>query len=95
MKHIRREIIDAIQMTKENRDNNVEWPEWLNAAWNYSENQEGRVFPFMNFLGINFGRFVHKVEENDYIYKDLTHDTIHSIDSETFNRLYKAIEDPQ
>jgi hypothetical protein len=27
-------IIEAFQMTRERRLDNIEWPEWLNRAWN-------------------------------------------------------------
>ena len=27
-------VIEAFQMTKERRQDNSEWPSWLNEAWN-------------------------------------------------------------
>ena len=38
-------VIEAFQMTREARANNVDWPEWLNAAWNEERGAEGSVYP--------------------------------------------------
>jgi hypothetical protein len=37
-------IIEAFQMTKERRQDNSEWPNWLNKAWQ-KEVSEGAVWP--------------------------------------------------
>ncbi|MEQ1691403.1 MAG: hypothetical protein ABMA00_08975 [Gemmatimonas sp.] len=36
-------VIEAFQMTRESRQDNSEWPEWLNRAWNGPEGQAGTV----------------------------------------------------
>lgn len=36
--------IEAFQMTPERRNNNSEWPHWLNEAWQKSVPQMGAVF---------------------------------------------------
>lgn len=38
-------VIEAFQMTKERRQNNEDWPEWLNLAWNKDSNVEGAIYP--------------------------------------------------
>ena len=38
-------VIEAFQMTKENRISNVHWPEWLNKAWNEEAGKPGAVWP--------------------------------------------------
>ena len=38
-------VIEAFQMTKEARQNNSEWPEWLNEAWNKEAGTVGAVWP--------------------------------------------------
>lgn len=38
-------VIEAFQMTEARRQDNSEWPEWLNRAWNKSHDEEGCVFP--------------------------------------------------
>lgn len=36
-------VIDAFQMTKERRQDNFEWPQWLHEAWQKSFHDEGSV----------------------------------------------------
>ncbi|SME89372.1 hypothetical protein [Desulfovibrio gilichinskyi] len=36
-------VIEAFQMTKERRQDNSEWPEWLNKAWNKELGEIGFV----------------------------------------------------
>lgn len=38
-------VIDAFRMTYERRQNNVDWPEWLNLAWSKSHDDEGAIYP--------------------------------------------------
>ena len=38
-------VVDAFQMTKERRQDNSEWPNWLNKAWNNDYPCEGAVWP--------------------------------------------------
>ena len=37
--------IEAFQMTKENRQDNSDWPNWLNRAWQLIPNEVGSVYP--------------------------------------------------
>jgi hypothetical protein len=37
-------VIEAFQMTPERRYNNVDWPEWLNRAWNLEAECPGAVY---------------------------------------------------
>lgn len=36
-------VIEAFQMTKERRQDNSEWPEWLHRGWNTDWNEPGAV----------------------------------------------------
>jgi hypothetical protein len=38
-------VIEAFQMTEARRQDNSEWPEWLNKAWQKEALEEGAVFP--------------------------------------------------
>lgn len=38
-------VIEAFQMTKERRQDNSEWTEWMNKAWNKPNNEEGSLYP--------------------------------------------------
>ena len=42
---------DAFQMTHERRVSNVDWPEWLNRAWNEERGAVGAVFPTVPSTG--------------------------------------------
>jgi hypothetical protein len=35
-------VIEAFQMTEERREDNSEWPSWLNKAWNRERDTPGR-----------------------------------------------------
>ena len=37
--------IEAFQMTRERRDKNEDWPDWLHEAWNKQAREIGAVFP--------------------------------------------------
>ena len=38
-------VIEAFQMTKERRESNVDWPQWLHEAWCKDFPSEGAVWP--------------------------------------------------
>lgn len=46
MKFIKKPVtVEAFQMTRERRQNNKDWPEWLNEAWNKPHGVPGAVYP--------------------------------------------------
>ena len=38
-------VIEAFQMTQEARQNNTDWPDWLNQAWQKPIMEQGAVYP--------------------------------------------------
>jgi hypothetical protein len=40
-------VIEAFQMTRERRQDNSDWPEWLHEAWNTPHDQSGALYPGM------------------------------------------------
>ena len=36
-------VIEAFQMTRERRQNNIDWPHWLNEAWQKDFSEKGAV----------------------------------------------------
>ena len=60
-------------MTKERRMDNIEWPEWLNRAWNKHEMRAGAVFrqnmdaPLPDLLCIQTLEGTHLVQWGDWI----------------------------
>ena len=68
-------IIDAFQMTQEHRNNNQDWPEWLNRAWNLDPG-EGSLYidsddPTRNRLCIGTLEGVHRVDWDDWIIRGI------------------------
>lgn len=37
-------VIEAFQMTEKRRNDNMDWPEWLNEAWNKKQTDVGALF---------------------------------------------------
>lgn len=67
-------VIEAFQMTQERRANNIDWPEWLNRAWNEDRTTPGAVYPeqYPNSDGTDHLRIVTlegdlRVEWGDFI----------------------------
>ena len=65
-------IIQAFQMTEERRNDNRDWPEWLNYAWNKNEGEQCAVLidsddPDRQRLVIWTLEGVQRVEWNDWI----------------------------
>ncbi len=45
-------VIEAFQMTRKRREDNFDWPEWLNRAWNGDRDAPGTLQPrFMTSKG--------------------------------------------
>ena len=38
-------MVEAFQMTKERRQDNSDWPQWLHRAWNKEVNEVGSLWP--------------------------------------------------
>lgn len=66
-------VIEAFQMTKERRMDNIDWPEWLNDAWNKNEGEAGAVFrkdmdaQMPDLLCIQTLEGIHLVDWGDWI----------------------------
>lgn len=67
-------VVEAFQMTQEHRQDNKDWPEWLNRAWNKDHSEPGAVFPSKypdsdgtDELLIYTLEGVHRVEFDDWI----------------------------
>jgi hypothetical protein len=46
-------VIEAFQMTAEHRASNVDWPEWLHAAWQKGFETVGALYPVASSLVIH------------------------------------------
>lgn len=92
-------IIEAFQMTESRRQDNSEWPAWLNEAWNRHYTEEGAVFPkdylFSNGndpLCINTMEGVLNVLFGDYIIKGVM-DEIYPCRPDIFEATYEEVID--
>lgn len=90
-------IIDAFQMTMERRQDNSEWPEWLNKAWQKDPNEGGSVspkdWPHSNGedkLSIRTPKGTMTVEWNDWIIMDVM-GGIYPCKPDIFDKTYEAI----
>lgn len=91
-------VIEAFQMTEERREDNSEWPEWLNAAWQMSRHDEGAVFPVMtpegmkdNLICINTLEGYMTVGWGDYIIQGITGE-LYPCKPEIFEATYEKVE---
>lgn len=61
-------VIDAFQMTRERRESNADWPQWLHEAWNRNNGEPGALYPAgTETLAIFTPEGIHTVSPNDWI----------------------------
>lgn len=82
--------IEAFQMTKERRWDNVNWPFWLHKAWNESTKDIGCFYCILggDEVFINTIAGVKQVHFGDYIVKDVDGD-IYPLTKEIFKKTYE------
>ena len=91
-------VIEAFQMTRERRQDNKDWPEWLNAAWNKEPGTEGAVssvdYPRSDGedeLEIYTLEGVHQVGWNDWIIRGVKGE-LYPCKPDIFNATYEVAE---
>lgn len=90
-------VIEAFQMTKERREDNSEWPNWLHEAWNKSHGEIGALYPedYPNSNGSDRLR-IQTLEGNqlvswgDYIIKGV-HGEIYPCKPDIFEKTYEEV----
>ena len=93
-------VVDAVQMTKDRRLDNRDWPEWLNDAWSLPVDAVGSVFCSSDgtvegdlctplFLNTRFG--VIKIEWDNWLILDESEELITHV-PEIFPALYDPVE---
>ena len=90
--------IEAFQMTKERRSNNIEWPGWLHEAWNKDNDEEGCLYPSeypnsdgTDRLHINTLEGVYLVSWNDYIIRGVN-GKLYPCKPDIFHKTYDKVE---
>lgn len=89
-------IIEAFQMTEARRNDNSEWPEWLNYAWN-KEPGEDAVFidqddPEQRRIVIGTKEGVHRVSWGDFIIRGIQGE-LYACKPDIFAATYEPAED--
>lgn len=91
-------VIEAFQMTVERRQDNRDWPEWLNIAWNKPHEESGAVYPaqFPNSDGsdelmIHTLEGNHRVTFGDYIIRGVSGE-LYPCKPDIFAATYEAEE---
>lgn len=92
-------VIEAFQLTKETRSSNVDWPEWLNMAWNKQFGELGYVGPedYPNSDGtdklvIRTLEGLMTVSFNDYIIQGVNGE-LYACKPDIFEKTYEKVND--
>ena len=88
-------VIEAFQMTRARRTNNIAWPNWLHKAWNM-EPGEGALFidaddPERQKLVIGTLEGVHRVQWDDFIIQGIKGE-LYSCKPNIFDATYTLVE---
>jgi len=93
-------VIEAFQMTQEQRWDNSEWPNWLHEAWQKDVEEVGSLFsaPDGQLEGEDDPLFIHTLEGNhkvlwgDYIIQGV-HGELYPCKPDIFEKTYERIEE--
>ncbi len=91
-------VIEAFQMTADRRQDNSEWPMWLNIAWNKDHSEEGSVWPenYPNSNGkdrlcIRTLEGIHVVSWGDWIIQGIQ-DELYPCKHNIFEQTYESVD---
>ena len=87
-------VIEAFQMTKEQREDTSEWPEWLNRAWSASWPEVGSVsfYTPTRELLISTLEGEQKVSYGDWIIKGIKGE-LYPCKPDIFEATYEKVEE--
>ena len=90
---------EAFQMTRKRREDNSEWPNWLNMAWNKKHNEVGAVYPSeypnsdgKDLLEIHTLEGFQTISWDDYIIQGLSGE-LYSCKPDIFKKAYKEFNE--
>ena len=88
-------VIEAFQMTEERRWDNIDWPDWLNQAWN-KDPSEGAVWinpddPTRASLVCGTLEGVYRINWNDWIIKGIKGE-LYPCKPDIFEATYEKVE---
>jgi len=88
-------VIEAFQMTPERREDNRDWPNWLNMAWQKDRNEPGSLFPTpepgVRTLTIHTLEGDHLVSFGDYIIQGVNGE-LYPCKPDIFEKTYEIAE---
>lgn len=89
-------VIDAFQMTEARRDDNSEWPDWLNLAWNMDHGEGALFIDADDFarhrLVIGTKEGVYRVTWNDWIIKGIAGE-LYACKPDIFAATYEPVQE--
>lgn len=91
-------VIEAFQMTEERREDNRDWPNWLNEAWQKGRGDEGSIYPVCpgsptnRLLAICTLEGEHLVSWGDYIIQGVNGE-LYPCKPDIFEKTYEKVED--
>ena len=83
-------VIEAFQMTKERRESNVNWPEWLKAAWGKDFEEPGAFYPLSTAFIIHTLEGPHIVSVGDFIIQGIKGE-LYPCKPDIFEATYEAV----
>lgn len=90
-------VIEAFQMTQDNRVNYMDWPYWLRAAWSVKRGEEGSLQPSDSFrsdatveLEIVTKEGIHRVSWGDWIIQGIQGE-LYPCKPDIFESTYEAV----
>ena len=90
--------IEAFQLTKETREDNSNWPDWMHEAWNKELDEVGSLYPWLypdsdgsDELAVETLNGAVLVRFNDYIIRG-TQGELYPCDPDVFHEKYEKCE---
>ena len=84
-------VIEAFQMTAENRESDTEWPEWLQTAWHKDINDVGCVWPVAGLFQVNTLEGPLTIAVDDWIIQGVKGE-LYPCKPDIFAATYEAVE---
>ena len=87
-------VIEAVQMTRDRRWNNVDWPQWLHEAWNMTSDAVGAFWCMRGAaeeIYITTLEGPLRVTYDDWIIRGIKHE-LYPCKPDIFEATYEAVE---
>ncbi len=85
-------VVEAFQMTKENRWASSSWPDWLKVAWSKKAGSEGSLYVSSERLLVGTLENILRVDWNDWIIQGVQGE-LYPCKPNIFEQTYEKVED--